>query len=69
MDPVLAVLLLAVFAVLAYRLGLRQRQPCGKCGAEPPGGRRLKSAKQMLWGGWTCPACGADLDWRGHPRD
>lgn len=35
---------------------------CGACGAGLPALRRPKNLRQMLWGGWTCPSCGAELD-------
>lgn len=68
MQSIVAVLVLALVAILAYRFGALRRPPCGNCGAPAPFGRRLRTFSQMLWGGWTCRECGADLDWRGKPR-
>lgn len=39
---------------------------CEVCGKKPPAIRKPANFKQMLWGGWTCKGCGADLDSRGR---
>ena len=35
---------------------------CPDCFARMPGVRFPKSLRQVLWGGWTCPECGCELD-------
>ena len=40
---------------------------CGKCAEPMPLNRLPKNRKQMLWGGWTCPKCGTELDRSGRP--
>ncbi len=41
---------------------------CEKCGTELPRHRRPENIHQLLWGGWTCPSCGAELDSWGKVR-
>jgi predicted RNA-binding Zn-ribbon protein involved in translation (DUF1610 family) len=43
--------------------------PCPRCGTSiinRPAGRRTRV--QYLWGGWTCPDCGCDVDRLGNER-
>lgn len=35
---------------------------CPKCKEKLPILREPKSAKQFLWGGWTCHRCGCEVD-------
>lgn len=35
---------------------------CPKCDAGLPTTRTPKNFRQMMWGGWTCPGCGTELD-------
>lgn len=35
---------------------------CPRCNAPLPKTRPPRSLRQRLWGGWTCPACGAEID-------
>jgi DNA-directed RNA polymerase subunit RPC12/RpoP len=35
---------------------------CPKCATPLPDIRRPKNRRQLLWGGWTCPGCGVELD-------
>ncbi len=35
---------------------------CPDCEEKMPKARRPKNVNQFLWGGWTCPKCGAGLD-------
>jgi hypothetical protein len=39
---------------------------CSDCGTPPPLMRRPANRRQMLWGGWTCANCGAELDRAGR---
>lgn len=39
---------------------------CSKCGHHLPQIRRPKNLRQVLWGGWTCPNCGTELDKSGN---
>ena len=36
--------------------------PCPRCKAAVPKARVPDSFRQALWGGWTCSACGAEID-------
>ena len=38
---------------------------CAVCGQALPLVRRPRNRRQVLWGGWTCPNCGTELDRRG----
>jgi hypothetical protein len=40
---------------------------CRKCREPAPAVRRPGSVRQALWGGWTCPKCGSELDKWGEP--
>ena len=53
----LAALLLAV---------LRPQKRCPECGTPMPKFRMPQSARQWLWGGWTCSECGCEVDRKGQ---
>lgn len=40
---------------------LSPRQHCPECGGKLPRFRKPVSLGHMLWGGWECPRCHADL--------
>lgn len=42
---------------------------CRKCDTPCPPVRTPANFRQMLWGGWTCPHCGYELDKWGEPID
>lgn len=52
-------------AVLVFAL-VQKRPDCPECGAPMPKVRTPANRRQMLWGGWTCPGCGTELDRRGR---
>src|SRR5215470_1507486 len=62
--------MLAVGAVLvAYGTAAKNKwglnfEPvsCSRCGTLLPRMRESRSLQQFLWGGWTCPNCGAGVD-------
>ena len=56
--------LIAGLIVLLIGL-LAPRRNCPKCGYKLPRFRKPSSGKQAMWGGWTCPSCGAELDRHG----
>lgn len=35
---------------------------CARCKTPLPQSRKPQNLQEALWGGWTCPACGARLD-------
>ncbi|HEX6912900.1 MAG TPA: hypothetical protein VF142_21000, partial [Longimicrobium sp.] len=37
-------------------------QRCPECGADSPRVRAPNSLRQVLWGGWSCRACGTEVD-------
>jgi len=45
---------------------LKKPKPCAHCGAPAPKIRKPANRRQMLWGGWTCPECGCEMDRRGR---
>jgi hypothetical protein len=68
--------LLAAGGVLVVRDTIRQRgnfglnftsARCSACGESMPAFRKPANFKQTLWGGWTCPKCGVELDKWGRP--
>lgn len=40
---------------------------CPRCGARVPMAQWARSINQVLRGGWTCPACGFQVDRWGRP--
>ena len=49
-------------------LWLAMRAPqciCPECRQPLPKFRKPASMRQLLWGGWTCPACAVEIDRRG----
>lgn len=59
-----------VAAIYVARMNIKMRaRPCPRChqvlGNKQPAAR---SVKQILVGGWTCPACGCDVDRHGKER-
>lgn len=38
---------------------------CPDCGVKMPTTRKPANKRQALWGGWTCPNCGCELDRKG----
>ena len=38
------------------------RKNCPRCGAALPMVRTPSSVSEGLWGGWTCPKCGCNVD-------
>jgi len=50
------------------RFGVNLKLPdCPGCGKKAPAVRTPKSANQAMWGGWTCDACGLEIDKWGKP--
>ncbi|QEH31943.1 hypothetical protein OJF2_04100 [Aquisphaera giovannonii] len=41
---------------------MRPIADCPACGRRLPVVRKPSSWRQALWGGWTCPSCGAEVD-------
>jgi hypothetical protein len=63
-------LLLAVFTLVVIstirrkgRFGINlQKVLCPKCGSAAPAIRQSANLSQTLWGGWSCPQCGIEID-------
>jgi hypothetical protein len=47
-------------------LCLLSPRKCPDCGESLAKFRKPASQRQALWGGWTCPKCGCEVDRRGH---
>ncbi len=41
---------------------------CGACGRVQPKIRTPETMTQLMWGGYTCAGCGAELNARGKVR-
>jgi hypothetical protein len=68
--------LLGIGLVFVIRDTIRQRGnwginfkpgPCQQCGTPMPMIRKPDNWRQAMWGGWTCPECGLELDKWGRP--
>lgn len=62
-----AVGVLAALVALGAVMAMSQRN-CGRCGTSRRHVRKPATARQALFGGWTCGTCGAELDRRGSVR-
>lgn len=51
--------------VLAIAM-LQKPRVCPECGTPAPKFRQPANRRQALWGGWTCPECGCEMDRRGR---
>jgi hypothetical protein len=67
-SPLLVVVVatLTVTLVLLMIASSRRAAKCPRCSATPPGIRIPAGLRQLLWGGWKCPACGCPVDRRGR---
>ena len=55
-----------VGVVLVVIALLQKPKACPDCRTPMPKVRRPANRRQMLWGGWTCPECGCEIDRRGR---
>jgi len=67
-SPSILASVAAAVAVVIYALS-RGRKHCPKCNYKLPMIRRPSTEQQALWGGWTCPICGANIDRDGNYQD
>jgi DNA-directed RNA polymerase subunit RPC12/RpoP len=72
---IVAVLVLGVIMFLRRQSKARTRWgignlvgKCPRCGTTMPAIRTPSSLQEGLWGGWTCPNCGAKVDKYGRER-
>ena len=49
-------------------INLTPPKKCPRCSHDLPLIRTPKNFRQAMWGGWTCPGCGAELDKWGRIR-
>ena len=74
---ILFAVLLAVLLAVIVRGTLRQTKwginlkemCCPRCGEKSPSIRKPMSLRQVLWGGWTCPKCGCEIDKWGREEE
>ncbi len=59
-------LAVGVIFLVANWLKLFPARKCPRCGEELPQTRKPVNRRQLLWGGWTCPKCGCEVDARGR---
>jgi hypothetical protein len=45
---------------------LQKPKKCPECDTPMPRFRQPANRRQALWGGWTCPQCGCEMDRRGR---
>jgi ssDNA-binding Zn-finger/Zn-ribbon topoisomerase 1 len=51
------------------RFGIgKLKAKCPRCGTQLPMIRKPASREEKLWGGWTCPKCGCQVDRYGKER-
>lgn len=63
-------LLAALCILLAIAVSLpffKRTRRCPKCDTVLPKFRKPRNKRQRLWGGWTCPNCGTELDRKARP--
>jgi endogenous inhibitor of DNA gyrase (YacG/DUF329 family) len=58
MAPLLCGLFAFLFAGRANMFAVK----CPACATQQPLWRKPASFRQMMWGGWTCPNCGTEMD-------
>jgi ribosomal protein S27E len=61
MTPLLCGLLAFLFLGRANFASLK----CPACETQQPLWRKPASFRQLMWGGWTCPNCGTEMDRKG----
>jgi hypothetical protein len=68
---VVIVVVLVLGTARRSRMGinLSADNACPRCGAPVPMVRTPKNLRQALWGGWTCAACGCEMDKWARPLD
>lgn len=66
-NALVAMLVGGMGTAIVLLLFAMSRKPikCPNCGREQPRARTPTSMEQMMWGGSTCQACGAEMDARG----
>jgi hypothetical protein len=64
----LIVLLSTVFVVFLLLTLPRLNPDCPGCGKQLPTFRKPTSLRQVLLGGWTCQACGVEVNARRNVR-
>jgi hypothetical protein len=52
--------------LVARRLNLVRGRKCPRCEEELPLVRKPANRRQLLRGGWTCPKCSCEVDFRGR---
>jgi len=67
LPPALIGALAGGVAVLVFALAQKPRS-CPECGTPLPKFRKPTNRQQAMWGGWTCPKCGIDIDRKGNKR-
>lgn len=55
-----------VGAIIAFIYIAFKQRYCAKCGTKLPRVRKPTNASRTLFGGWTCPKCGSNLDSSGN---
>jgi len=59
----------AVIAVIMMSYFAWRKVQCPNCGTKPPLYRMPKNWQQLLWGGWTCSECGAEMNRQGKLKN
>jgi rubredoxin len=52
-----------------FKTGVLSEVQCPSCGYKLRSLRRPKDISELLWGGWTCPICGAKVDKWGNKKN
>ncbi len=67
----LVITLIIIAGVLILYFGIKKKNrfginisppQCPECGQQAPSIRKPKNLGQVLWGGFTCNKCGAEID-------
>jgi ribosomal protein L37AE/L43A len=59
---------IGVIAVIMMNYFAWRKVQCPNCGTKPPPYGMPKNWHRLLWGGWICSECGAEMNGQGKIR-
>ncbi|OGS41322.1 MAG: hypothetical protein A3K77_02610 [Euryarchaeota archaeon RBG_13_31_8] len=55
-----------IVGIISLFVLIFSREHCPECGKPLSKIRMPKTTREALWGGWTCPYCGCEIDRKGR---